>query len=590
MSLYGALFSGVSGLQSQSSAMGAISDNISNVNTTGYKGSKVHFQTLVTKQVALTTYSPGGVQSKPRQGVDVQGLLQASNKATDIALSGEGMFVVNEAANPLTGDLFAYSRAGSFKVDKEGYLQNTGGWYLQGWPLQASDGSPQAVTQMVGNNEYMKSYKNDSGATVYINDNIVSSTHLKPINLNEIGGTATPTQNIRMGANLPSGADIGDNHKTNILIYDSLGNDHNIQFTWSKTATNQWGLEGVPPLGSASMAMRDGSSNIRSAMGRLDFVTEPTAGDSFTMQIDGTTYTFNFNNTGTNDLTDGSDQAYHIDVAGRTYSQTIDAIASAVQDAFNTEYGGTTTYAERIAGTDSIIFRQTDTADAITVNTTGLTANTVLQNEMTFSVAAVNATTSAAPAIAFNGDGTPASIFNQTVDPDVKITIDWVNGAEDMDDSESPAISMFLGNINLSDGMTQLGGGYQINYLTQNGAKFGNFAGVSIGQDGIVTALFDNGVTRPVFMIPVATFINYNGMESLTGNVWIETDNSGQPTLREAGDAGAGQVQSAALEASTVDLGEEFTNMITTQRAYSAAAKIITSADEMLDELVRIKR
>ena len=138
--------------------------------------------------------------------------------------------------------------------------------------------------------------------------------------------------------------------------------------------------------------------------------------------------------------------------------------------------------------------------------------------------------------------------------------------------------------------MTQFSGPYQISYVNQNGAKFGNFAGVTIGRDGIVTAMFDNGVTKPVFMIPVATFVNPNGMENLTGNVWIDTDFSGAPTLREGGKAGAGEVNAAALESSTVDLGEEFTNMITTQRAYSAAAKIITTADKMLDELVRIKR
>ncbi len=91
-------------------------------------------------------------------------------------------------------------------------------------------------------------------------------------------------------------------------------------------------------------------------------------------------------------------------------------------------------------------------------------------------------------------------------------------------------------------------------------------------------------------MIPVATMVNPNGMDSLSGNVWIETDFSGQPTVREAGSAGSGSVQQSALEASTVDLGEEFTSMITTQRAYSAAAKIISTSDEMLEELLRVKR
>jgi len=149
---------------------------------------------------------------------------------------------------------------------------------------------------------------------------------------------------------------------------------------------------------------------------------------------------------------------------------------------------------------------------------------------------------------------------------------------------------VFFGNYNTPDGLTQLSGEFSLNFLTQNGAKFGNFAGVSIGQDGIVTALFDNGVTRPVFQIPIATFTNPNGLESITGNVWTATDFSGNPTVREAGDAGAGSVNAAALEGSTVDLGSEFTRMITTQRAYSSAARVITTADELLDELVRIVR
>ena len=128
MSLYGALFSGVSGLQAQSSAMGAIADNVTNVNTTGYKATNVNFQTLVTKQASLTQYSAGGVQSKPRQGVDVQGLLQSTSSSTDISVSGNGFFIVNEAGDPGTGDIYGYTRAGSFQVDKEGYPQNVSGY------------------------------------------------------------------------------------------------------------------------------------------------------------------------------------------------------------------------------------------------------------------------------------------------------------------------------------------------------------------------------------------------------------------------------------------------------------------------------
>ena len=730
MSLYGALFSGVSGLQAQSSAMGAIADNVTNVNTVGYKSTQVNFQTLVTKQASLTKYSAGGVQSKPRQGVDVQGLLQSTTSATDIAISGGGFFIVNESGSPSTGDIYAYSRAGSFKVDKEGYLQNTSGYYLQGWPLQTWDGSSQAVQKTVGNDTYMKSYKNTQGDTVYINDNIVDNTNLRPLNLKTIGGTAVASTTISMGANLPSSADVGKSHKTDILIYDSLGAPHNINHTWTKRASNAWDLSVVPPKGAASIVVEDQNSvrNNYMSIGRMDFSTVPDSGtemkinidnveytiqftgaddsalqtrdltfggdnpadgDIFTMDVDGTAYTFEFDSDGNvaagntavtigstigstisnlntvlqtkadtvlgkgdwfnvsgsvitfnnpvnaaaplnnvtfsitdttanalaTTLTDGgltpatlaaaADRTLGINVNGRSLSQVMDQLANRVNNILQTEYGGTpksppNTWGERIAGENSVVFHNGSTSFDISVDMTGLTTGgvtSVIQNELYTvekldSAAAWTATSNYT--INFNGDGTPDKFFNtdeaQAADPRIQYKIDWANGEEDMNGSDSPALSVNLGNYNVADGMTQFGDTYQINYISQNGASFGNFAGVTIGEDGVVTALFDNGVTRPIFMIPVATMVNPNGMDSLSGNVWIETDFSGQPTVREAGSAGSGSVQQSSLEASTVDLGEEFTSMITTQRAYSAAAKIISTSDEMLEELLRVKR
>ena len=113
---------------------------------------------------------------------------------------------------------------------------------------------------------------------------------------------------------------------------------------------------------------------------------------------------------------------------------------------------------------------------------------------------------------------------------------------------------------------------------------------MQIDDEGYVSALFDNGRNIRIYQIPLATFPNPNGLEAQTGNVFIETSGSGQFFLRAPSTGGAGAIESGALEASTVDLATEFTTMIVTQRAYSASAKIITTADEMLDELVRIKR
>jgi flagellar hook protein FlgE len=126
--------------------------------------------------------------------------------------------------------------------------------------------------------------------------------------------------------------------------------------------------------------------------------------------------------------------------------------------------------------------------------------------------------------------------------------------------------------------------------MQQNGSPFGTLAGISISAEGVMEALFDNGESRPIYRIPVSTFVNPNGLGARTGNVWNETVAAGDATLRQAGSGPAGEVVQSSLEASTVDIAQEFTDMIIVQRAYSAATKIISTADEMLDELGRIKR
>ena len=158
----------------------------------------------------------------------------------------------------------------------------------------------------------------------------------------------------------------------------------------------------------------------------------------------------------------------------------------------------------------------------------------------------------------------------------------------DGDPDNGTRITLDMGNVGTNDGLTNLSGDFLTNYINQDGAKFGSYTGVSISEDGVVTALFDNGETRPIAILPLATFANADGMEALTGNTWIETDASGQAMLRQAGTNGAGEITAYSVESSNVDLATEFSNMIVTQRAYSAATKIITTADEMLDELTRM--
>ncbi|NKD54458.1 MULTISPECIES: flagellar hook-basal body complex protein [unclassified Haematospirillum] len=728
MSLYGALFAGVSGLSAQSTAMGAIADNVTNINTIGYKGTKTNFSTFVTRQVSSTSYSAGGVQSRPRTGVDIQGLLQSSTSSTDVGISGAGFFVVSKQALNSTG--FGYSRAGSFKIDKDGYLQNVGGYYLQGWPLENWDGSLSAATVVKDGNTYMKSYKNNLGETYYMNDNAIDNVNLQPMNLSSIGGTARATSILSIAANLPSGALVGATEKTNAPIFDSLGNSHNLNFSWIKRGQNQWDYEAMPPEGTTYLTLDDqtDAKRVYFAAGRIDFSNIPANGKTMTMALGGNNYTFRFstanptsgyrddgaknnsvtaNAAGANGDTiviggitftirtpGPASNATEVDVSGLTGAAAIaNQIAQTAQSYFSTRLGpgnwvtssagdiqssfeisavsGTTfatapahvtigsgtpnefvinttgkslsqildilgkmintassaslndvagrfppsppaNLAIRVAGENGIMFRQFSAipGQEISVDASALedinSQKSVLQSTV-FTVPAlgpsmswIKPTGGEPPAVKFNGDGTINELHGSdettAVDPRLRVRVGWANGALNMDGSTpltggSPGIALFLGNYNSpNEAMQQKAGAYQLNKVAQNGNKFGNFAGLTIGEDGVVTARFDNGVTIPIFMIPLATFVNPNGMNSQTGNVFQETSQSGLPTLREAGSGTAGVVSGASLEASTVDLGEEFTTMITTQRAYSAASKIITTTDQMLDELVNIKR
>jgi flagellar hook protein FlgE len=184
MSLYGALFSGVSGLKAQSSKIAVISDNISNVNTVGYKGGQAQFQTLVTTASGATAYSPGGVLGGNRQLVSKQGLLQSTDTPTDIAISGDGFFVVNQTADQ-SGQVL-YTRAGAFRADSTGNFRNSAGFFLQAWPLDREGRLPGEP----GNLNTTSS---------------ASLSSLQTVNVQSLTGTAAATSTIALGANLKAG-------------------------------------------------------------------------------------------------------------------------------------------------------------------------------------------------------------------------------------------------------------------------------------------------------------------------------------------------------------------------------------------------
>ena len=185
--------------------------------------------------------------------------------------------------------------------------------------------------------------------------------------------------------------------------------------------------------------------------------------------------------------------------------------------------------------------------------------------------------------IAFNGDGT-INILGTTPALVNPLTFNWTGGANPGN------VTFDFGKDGLSTGVTQFAGDSSLISSSVNGATFGNVIGVSVDKIGVISALFSNGLAKKVFQLPLSTFQNPDGLTRRQGNSYTVSDQSGVVNLKFAGGGGAGFVAPQTLEASTVDLAGEFTNLITIQRAFSANTKIITTTDEMLSELNNVKR
>ncbi len=460
MSINSALLAGASGLKANSSALSAISDNIANVNTVGYKRANAVFTPMYESRGASTAYTAAGVNAVSRLSISESGLLTAGSSPTDLAISGNGFFVVRDAATATSADPVSFTRAGRFSSDAAGYLRNDAGKYLAGWPV-AADGS--------------------------VTTNPSDLNALQTINLSSIGGAAEATTSIGVNANLLASQTVSAAEATyaagaaatnmasgtvtpdfqrSIPIYDSQGGIRTVTFSLLKSSTpNQWHAE-LHMTPASDVDVGAPLVNGQVATGILAF-----------------------------------------DAQGR-------------------------------------------------IDTTASTLPTSL------SFLAAN---SAAPGASAFKWGTATGVDAQT------ITLDF-------------------GSPTAPGGFTQFDSPSALLSTNVNGSAFGNFAGVDIDDSGFVFAKFTNGIVRKIYQVPIATFVNPDGLEAQSGGSYTVTPDSGAFTLNAPGLGAAGSVAASTLENSNVDLATEFTGLITTQRAYSASSKIITTADEMLDEAIRMKR
>jgi flagellar hook protein FlgE len=470
MSINSAMLAGVSGLVANSSAMAVISDNISNVNTIAFKRNRADFSRLVNSQSASTTYNAGGSSASTRQLIGAQGSVNSTSLSTDLAVQGNGFFVVTPAAqvaNSTPENLF--TRVGTFKPNDEGYLVNHAGYALRGWQV-------------------------DSSGTVVGNSSDINA--LSSININSIADTATPSTIASLTGNLKSSTAVSAAAAAVLTASPGAYN----------AATNNMASGAVQPDASWQFQIID------SLGGRKNFTV------SF--------------------LKSGTPNQWYAEV----YASPASNITS----------GAPLTNGQIVTGT--MAFTPTGAIDTA-LTTPALTAPF-----------AIGASSAGAPAANTAKWATSAGLAAQT-------------------------FGLQIGQSATSTGsITQFDADTALNSTSSDGSPSGDLADLKIDKEGYVIASFNSGLTKKVYKVPLATFVNADDLQVENGGNYRVTSQSGNPTLKESGASGAGTISGGALEASNVDLAQEFSNMIITQRAYSASSKIITTADEMLDELIRMKR
>jgi len=473
MGINSAMQAGITGLTANSAALSSYSNNIANVNTTAYKRVLTDFQDIVTGSSTQTNFNAGGVLATTQQTISQPGQLQAAASSLDLGVDGQGFFVVADSSKVASttstsssnSNTVLFTRDGSFSTDKAGYLVNSSGLFLEGWPVAANG-----------------SVSTDSS----------DLSKLGPINISNIGGTAEATTQVAISANLQSSQAVS----TGAASYDP---------TSASTAMSTYDPTQSPVVGT-----------------KPDFEVSMPVSDSKGGQQ---TLTMSILKTGANTW------KYEV------WSPNID-------DGNGTHQASSGT----LAFTTDGLF---DPA-----NSTPQTGSPATFNP-TLAIGASSATTGAhwSSALGVSGQN----------------------------------ITLSLGGGSTS-GMTQFDSNSVTASVTSNGTAFGNLSKIAIDKNGMVTASFDNGVTRNIAQVALATFINANGLVPVSGNAYTVSTDSGTFSLKVPGVGGSGLLSPSTLEASGVDLSQEFTGLITTQRAYSAASKIITTADQMLQELLSIKQ
>lgn len=595
------LFSGVTGLQSHQIAMDVESNNIANVNTIGYKYSRANFSDLLAQTNQIATAPQGALGGKNAVQIGLgatvssvtrihsQGSIQNTDKNTDVAIQGDGFFIVSGDG----GNTYKYSRSGDFKFDAAGNFVDNNGFIVQGWLRDTTTG-------------------------------LVDST--------------APIANIK----IPPGLTTPANASTQVTLKANLSSSQKVdQFGPTYALDSTAGVlapEKTEDLGVLFNASGE-AFQLTPAGGTA---AAPVGGQGIRVSFNGGTTSQDFRYTNNGTLAGTT-------VAGTYYFQTTENLRAGLQALANAASGGAKV---TVNGEGKFIVNNSAGAAALSINSTGIVdVNTIDNTRFTTTFAtmagalpvgtalkqsqAVNAATHSASIDIFDSLGSKHTVkmdfrkqsINTTsgitnwgytinvplpgsiggVAPNINLLeggilsfdsngailgynipgIDFTpnNGA-----SPNQAVNLNFGSFGGYDGLTSFDNPSGTSGISQDGYPGGDLVGIRIDQSGTLVGSFSNGRSFGLAQIGMAKFSNNEGLVTDGGNVYLQSANSGDPIIGTAATAGRGFMQSSALEASNVDLSKSLTNLIIIQRGYQANGKTITTSDTLLETLLGIKR
>jgi len=553
----------LSGLDANSAALATTANNLANLNTVGYKDQQMQFadlfyQNLGTDGAGDPIQQGAGVQVSSQTTDFTQGDVSATGIETDVAINGNGFFVVQD------NGVQSYTRAGNFEVGTNNLLETADGQTVMGYP--ATDG-------VVNTSAGLSTLELGAGTS----------------------SPATATANLQMTTNLDA-TNTDGTYSTQATIYDSLGAAHQVTVTYTN----------LDALAAAAQA----------ATGTLTMAANPA--DTQTVTIGGTTYTFTTAApaAGSDDVFIGATAAITtanlVNAINGNYADTA-GTASPGGYGTGTTFNAAATATDAGGGVINITASTTGTASDFTATSSGgggtneLTWSNNAGANGTAATAAVNNTWGyqiSIPAtdlttgtgiletgtLTFNGDGVLASDSigtGPTNNPPVNITnIPITNFAD------GAASQTF--NWNLLNGttpvITQLAAPNSTASIQQDGTASGTLQSFNIGSDGTITGSFSNGTTATLGQIALASFADEQGLSRNGDNTFSTTLASGQPTVGAPTSGGLGSITGGSLEASNVDIATEFSNLIVAQRSYEANARVITTFDQIEQDTIALKQ